>query len=86
MSSTVGWQEQGLRSRSQYSRGRGASDIGPSYRIASETGENARLVDATLRYDATMASGQVDASYQGGEKAMRASLDGAWPMSTAMPA
>ena len=77
MSSTVGWQEQGLRSRSQYSRGRGASDIGPSYRIASETGENARLVDATLRYDATMASGQVDASYQGGEKAMRASLDGA---------
>jgi outer membrane usher protein len=77
MSSTVGWQEQGVRSRSQYSRGRGASDIGPSYRIASETGENARLVDATLRYDATMASAQVDASYQEGDKAMRASLDGA---------
>jgi outer membrane usher protein len=76
-SSTVGWQEQGWRSRSQYSRSRGASDIGPSYRIASETGENARLVDATLRYDATMASGQVEAYYQEGDKAMRASLDGA---------
>jgi outer membrane usher protein len=77
MSSTVGWQEQGLRSRSQYSRGRGASDIGPSYRLASETGHNARLVDATVRYDATMASGQVEATYQEGQKAMRASLDGA---------
>lgn len=77
MSSTVGWENQGLRSRSQYSRSRGASDIGPSYRIASETGENARLVDATLRYDATMASGQVDASYQQGDAAMRASVDGA---------
>jgi outer membrane usher protein len=77
MSSTVGWEQQGLRTRSQYSRGRGASDIGPSYRIASETGKDARLVDATLRYDATMASAQVDTSYQEGDKAMRASLDGA---------
>jgi outer membrane usher protein len=77
MTSTVGWQDQGFRSRSQYSRGRGASDIGPSYRIASETGKDARLVDATFRYDATMASGQVDATYQQGEKAMRANLDGA---------
>jgi outer membrane usher protein len=63
--------------RSQPRRGPVASDIGPSYRLASETGEDARLVDATLRYDATMASAQVDASYQQGEKAMRASLDGA---------
>ena len=77
MSSTVGWQDQGLRSRSQYSRSRGASDIGPSFRLATETGENARLVDATLRYDATMASAQVDVAYQGGGTATRASLDGA---------
>ncbi len=77
MSSTVGYQDHGLRTRSQYSRTRGASDIGPSYRIASETGKDARLVDATFRYDASMASGRVDASYQKGDKAMRASLDGA---------
>jgi outer membrane usher protein len=77
MSSTVGWEQQGLRTRSQYSRMRGASDLGPSYRIASETGKDARLVDATLRYDATMASAQVDTIYQEGDKAMRASVDGA---------
>ena len=30
-----------------------------------------------MRYDATMASGQVEAYYQEGDQAMRASLDGA---------
>jgi len=77
MSNTVGYEQDSFRTRSQYSRGRGASDIGPSYRIASETGKNARLADLSLRYDASMASAQVDASYQQGDKALRASLDGA---------
>ncbi len=77
MSSSVGYDDNRLRSRSQYSRGRGASDIGPSYRIASETGKDPRLVDASFRYDATLASAQVDGNYQEGDKAMRASVDGA---------
>ncbi len=77
MSNTVGYEQDRLRTRSQYSRSRGASDIGPSYRIASETGKDARLADLSLRYDARIASAQVDASYQQGDKAMRASVDGA---------
>ncbi|MEM7024811.1 MAG: fimbria/pilus outer membrane usher protein, partial [Pseudomonadota bacterium] len=77
VSNSVGYQEQRLRTRSQYSRNRGSSDIGPSYRIASETGKDARLVDASFRYDGTLASAQVDGSYQEGDKAMRASVDGA---------
>jgi outer membrane usher protein len=77
VTNSVGWQDEGIRSRSQYSQGRGASDIGASYWLATETGRDPRLVDASFRYDASLASGQVDATYQEGDKAMRASLDGA---------
>ena len=51
------------RGRLEYRRSRGSSDLGPSYRLATEFGDDPRRLDGSLRYDAALASGQVDVEY-----------------------
>ena len=50
------------RGRLEYRRSRGSSDLGPSYRLATEFGDDPRRLDGSLRYDAALASGQVTSS------------------------
>jgi outer membrane usher protein len=62
--------------RLQYRRGRGGSDLGASYRLATELGETNRRVDGTFRYDAPVATGQVDAVLAEGQVTARANVAG----------
>jgi outer membrane usher protein len=64
------------RGRLEYRRSRGSSDLGPSYRLATELGDDPQRLDGTLRYDAALASGQLDLEYGDGEAAVRGNLEG----------
>jgi outer membrane usher protein len=66
----------GTRARVQYRQGRGATDLGLDYRLASEVGDDARNVDARVSYQATKASGEVDVEHLDGDTNLRLGLDG----------
>jgi outer membrane usher protein len=72
--------------RLDYRRSRGASDLGPSYRLATEIGEAERRFDGTLRYDAALASAQLDAVHIEGETTARANLSGSVGLIDGRPA
>jgi len=72
--------------RVQYRRGRGGSDLGASYRVASEIGDTPRRFDGTLRYDAEQATAQVDAVYSEDQLTARANLSGSVGLVDGRPA
>jgi outer membrane usher protein len=76
VSTTAAWREDGATGGVQYRQGRGSSDLGLSYDVATEVGDDARLFDGTLRYDAEVASGQLDVARFRGDTSMRANVSG----------
>lgn len=70
------WRESGRRGGVQLRRDRGASDVGLSYRLQGEAGDDFDRVDGTLRYDASRASGQLDLSHADGDTQVRGNLTG----------
>ncbi|MGI9510903.1 MAG: hypothetical protein ACR2QJ_16305, partial [Geminicoccaceae bacterium] len=67
-------------------RGRGGTDLGASYRLATEIGDTPRRVDASLRYDAAQATAQVDAVYADEEVTARGNLSGSVGLIDGRPA
>jgi outer membrane usher protein len=76
LTSTASWRDDERGSRVEYRRGRGSTDLGPSYRLATEFGDDPRVLDASLRYDAAVASGQLDVARFDGDNRARANLTG----------
>jgi outer membrane usher protein len=76
LSATVSHRDEGEGARVQYSRGRGASDLGPSYRLATELGDSDRPLDLSARYDFAATSAQLDATMLDDDLLMRANLAG----------
>jgi len=76
VSSSAVWRDDAARGRAQYRQDKGSSDLGLSYRLASEVGERARTVDASVRYDAEVASGRLDVDRFEGATGVRANLAG----------
>jgi outer membrane usher protein len=76
VSTTAAWREDGATGGVQYRQGRGSSDLGLSYDVSAEAGDDARLFDGSLRYDAEVASGQIDVARFRGDTSMRANVSG----------
>jgi outer membrane usher protein FimD/PapC len=76
ISATASWRENASRGGLQYRRSRGASDLGLSYRLAAEVGHDPRLFDGSLRWDAPLASGQLDLAHTDGNTRARANITG----------
>ncbi|MDX1540767.1 MAG: fimbria/pilus outer membrane usher protein, partial [Geminicoccaceae bacterium] len=71
------WREEASRGGVQLRRGRGASDLGLSYRLQAEAGEDGgERVDGSVRYDASLASGQLDLAHSNDQGRLRANLTG----------
>ncbi|MGI9436870.1 MAG: fimbria/pilus outer membrane usher protein, partial [Geminicoccaceae bacterium] len=86
VTTTGSYREGASGARVQYRRGRGASDLGASYRLASEIGEVSRRVDGTFRYDAPQATGVVDAVYANDQVTARANVSGSVGLIDGRPA
>ena len=86
ITTTANIRDEASGARLQYRRGRGGSDLGTSYRLASEIGETNRRVDGSLRYDAEQATAQVDAVYSEDEVTARANLSGSVGLLDGRPA
>ena len=72
--------------RLQYRRGRGGTDLGASYRLATEIGDTPRRVDASLRYDAAAATAQIDTVYAEDEVTARGNISGSVGLIDGRPA
>ncbi|HEX6141237.1 MAG TPA: fimbria/pilus outer membrane usher protein [Geminicoccaceae bacterium] len=70
------WREGASRGGVQLRRGRGASDLGLSYRVQGEAGDDLERVDGSVRYDASLMSGQLDLAHARGDTRARANLTG----------
>ena len=86
MTATANVREEASGARLQYRRGRGGSDLGASYRLATEIGETPRRFDGTLRYDAAQATAQVDAVYAEDQITARANVAGSVGLIDGRPA
>jgi len=64
------------RGRLQYTRTRGASELGLDYRLASEIGDDARPVDAWLGYQASKIGTEVAYERFSGDNRLRLGADG----------
>lgn len=64
------------RARLQYSRTRGASELGLDYRLASEVGDDARPVDAWLGYQASRIGTEAAFERASGDNRFRLGADG----------
>lgn len=65
-----------VRGRLQARQGKADSDLGMTWRIATEIGDDGRPVDASIGYDAALASGRLDAVHEDGDSDLRANLAG----------
>ena len=83
---TANVREEASGARLQYRRGRGGTDLGASYRIASEIGDTPRRFDGTFRYDAAQATGQVDAVIADDQLTARANVSGSIGLIDGRPA
>lgn len=70
------FREGATRGAVQYTRGRGSSDLGLSYRVATEVGDQPRLFDGSVRYDAEVASAELDVAHVEGDTTLRGNLSG----------
>jgi outer membrane usher protein len=86
MTATANVREEASGARVQYRRGRGGTDLGASYRVASEIGDTPRRFDGTLRYDAAQATGQVDAVFADDQLTARANVSGSVGLIDGRPA
>ncbi|MEM9628977.1 MAG: fimbria/pilus outer membrane usher protein [Pseudomonadota bacterium] len=86
MTATANIRDEASGARLQYRRGRGGTDLGASYRLASEIGDTPRRFDGTLRYDAEQATAQVDAVVADGEVTARGNLSGSVGLIDGRPA
>ena len=86
MTATANLREDASNARLQYRRGRGGTDLGGSYRLASEIGENPRSFDGSFRYDAPQATGQIDTVYADDRVTARANLSGSVGLIDGRPA
>ena len=64
------------RARLQYTRTRGASELGLDYRLASEVGDDARPVDAWLGYQAAKIGTEIAYERTSGDNRFRLGADG----------
>lgn len=76
MTARTDYRDNELRHGMQYRKGRGASDLGASYRVATEIGPDPTAMDATFRYDARLATTQLDTTVVDGEADVRANVAG----------
>ncbi len=76
LTTTANYRADGSDVRVQYSQGRGASDLGPSYQLATQLGDGQRRLDAGLRYDFAATTAGLDVTEADGDVAMRANLAG----------
>lgn len=67
---------QASRGRLQYTRTRGASELGLDYRLAGEVGDDARTVDARADYQTSRAGFSADLERFSGENRFRVGVDG----------
>lgn len=74
------WRDGATRAGAQYYRGRGASDLGLSYRLAAEAGDDPRLFDGLVRYDASFASGQLQVARFEDTTNMQANVEGSFAL------
>ncbi|MEZ5930774.1 MAG: fimbria/pilus outer membrane usher protein [Alphaproteobacteria bacterium] len=86
MTATANVRDDASGARVQYRRGRGGSDLGASYRVATEIGDTPRRFDGTLRYDAPQATAQVDAVYAEDRVTARGNLSGSVGLIDGRPA
>lgn len=86
VTATANIRDEASAARLQYRRGRGGTDLGASYRLATEIGENPRAIDASLRYDAEQATAQVDAVVADGEVTARGNVSGSVGLIDGRPA
>ncbi|MEM7045453.1 MAG: fimbria/pilus outer membrane usher protein, partial [Pseudomonadota bacterium] len=86
MTAIANLRDEASGARLQYRRGRGGSDLGASYRVATEIGDTPRRVDASLRYDAAQATGQLDTVYSEDQLTARANLSGSVGLIDGRPA
>ncbi len=86
ITATGNYRDEASGARFQYNRGRGGSDLGASYRLATEVGETPRRVDGTIRYDAPQATGTLDAVYVDDELTARANVSGSVGLIDGRPA
>jgi outer membrane usher protein len=70
------WREGATRGGVQLRRSRGASDLGLSYRVEAESGDDLTRFDGSVRYDASALSGELDVGHADGETRMRAGVTG----------
>lgn len=76
ITATGNYRDNASGARFQYRRGRGGSDLGTSYRLATEIGDTPRRFDGTVRYDAPQATGTLDAVYLDDSLTARANVSG----------
>ncbi len=86
VTATGNYRDNASGARFQYRRGRGGTDLGASYRLATEVGENPRRVDGTIRYDAPQATGTLDAVYADDDVTARANVSGSVGLIDGRPA
>lgn len=68
--------QNGQRARAQYRQGRGATDLGLDYRLAAETGDEARSVDARFSYQSVYGAADLDLEHYDGDDNLRAGVSG----------
>jgi|GEM_PF-211210 len=86
ITATANVRDEASGARLQYRRGRGGSDLGASYRLATEIGETPRRVDGTLRYDAAQATAQLDTVFSEDQLTARANVSGSVGLVDGRPA
>ncbi len=86
ITATGNYRDNASGARLQYRRGRGGSDLGTSYRLATEVGDTPRRVDGTIRYDAPQATGTLDAVYADDALTARANVSGSVGLIDGYPA